>query len=84
MLIRRKVKLRPNQGWSEKIGQYLNPKPYHDWRVAEYEAGLWESEELYEAVLGKTYPGEKPRLVYEHEIMTDEEYEEWTTVSGVE
>jgi len=82
MIIRRKVRLRPNQSWSDKLGKYLNPKPYQGWRVAEYEAGLWESEELMEAKLGHTYPGENPRLVYEHEVMSEEEYNEWTTTSG--
>lgn len=82
MLIKRKVRLRANQGWTDRIQEYLDPKPYYDWRIAEYEEGTWESEELYEAYVGYTYPGEDPRYVYEHEIMSEEEYDEWTTVSG--
>jgi hypothetical protein len=82
MIIRRKVKLRPHQGWSSQILPYLNEKPYGDYRIAEYEAGVWESEELMEAFVGKMYDGETARYVYEHAVMTEEEYEEWTTASG--
>ena len=83
MIIRRKVKLRPHQGWSDKLLEYLHPVPYEDWRVAEYEAGIWESEELMEAYVGDTYEGENARYVYEHEILSDAEKNIWTTYSGV-
>lgn len=84
MIIRRKVRLRPHQGWSENILPYLHAVPYNDWRVAEYESGLWESEDLMEAYVGNTYVNEgTPKYVYEHEVMSDEEYDEWTTFSGV-
>ena len=84
MLIRRKVQLKPHQGWSDKILTYIDPKPYYEWRVAEYEAGIWESENLMEAVVGKMYDVESASYIYDHAVMTEEEYDEWTTMSGVE
>jgi len=83
MNIYRKVRLRNNQSWNPRISVYLHEVPYYDWRIAIYSEGVWESQELNEAVLGGLYPNENPRLVYEHEIMTANEYNEWTTFSGV-
>ena len=82
--IDRKVRLRPNQTWTDKIMEYFHEKPYYEWRVATYNEGVWEDEELYEAKLGTIFPGENPRLVYEHEVMSQEEYDEWTTMSGAD
>lgn len=80
MIIRRKVKLKTHQGWSEAILPHLNEKPYYEYRIAEYEAGTWESEGLENACVGETYDGETPTYIYESEIMSDEEYDEWQTI----
>ncbi len=82
MIIRRKVKLELHQGWSDAILPYLNEKPYYKYRIAEYEEGLWESEDLMNAYVGATYTGESPIYVYKHKIMSKKEYDEWTTMSG--
>lgn len=80
--IRRKVRLRPNQMWTSKILTYMEDKPYYDYRVVEYDEGVWESEDLMEAGLGTLNPGETPRYIYDHAVMTEDEYDEWTTMSG--
>ena len=82
MIIRRKVQLKTHQGWTDKILEHLHEVPYYEWRVAEYEEGLWESEDLMEAVIGTTYAGESASYIYEHEVMSEEEYDEWVTMSG--
>jgi len=82
--ITRKVKLRIHQGWSDAITPYLNEKPYGEYRVAEYEEGAWETEDLMEAYVGHLNPSEQEgaRYVYEHAVMSAEEIDEWTTMSG--
>lgn len=87
MTIRMKVRLRPNQKWSDKILKYSNTKGYKDWRILEseksgYVDSKWVSEELSKATIGYTYSGEVTASDYEYEIMTQEEYDEWTTMSG--
>ena len=88
--IRRKIKLRANQQWSPRLLKILDDKAYYDWRIAEYEAGAarvrstWDKDEMYEAKMGNLNPNEiaNARYVYETEVMTDEEYNEWATISG--
>ena len=36
-----------------------------------------------EAFVGTTYTGEEASYIYDHEVMSQDEYDEWTTMSGV-
>ncbi len=83
MKIRRLVGLRTHQGWSDKILQHKHPVLYYGKAVIEYEAGDWGIKKLYEAEIGTTYAGETANINYESELMSEEEYTEWCTFSGV-
>lgn len=81
MIIRRLVRLKIHQGKTDKIAVRTNAKSYKGWWVVEYEEGVWEQEDLMEAYVGHLYEGEVASYIYDHRIMTEEEYEEWTTIT---
>lgn len=94
-LIRRKMRLRPNQGLTDKIKPYVEDKIYEDddkehWYVVTYSGGsdgqlsVWDDLQLYEARMGHINPTEHPSYVYEHYVMTEDEIESWTTWSGTD